>query len=110
VRIPPIAHAYLPETACISFVFESENTVVSKADDDHVPAGVAFPPLLRPEVEHVVQVDIGQQGRRCRALRRTRLAFRDDPFFEYSRLSHLRIKRSMRSSPIRCLKKRISQS
>jgi len=39
-----------------------------------------------PEVEHVVQVDIGQQGRRCRALRRTRLAFRDDPFFEYSRL------------------------
>jgi len=110
VRIPPIAHAYLPEPLGISFVFESENTVVSKADDDHVPAGVAFPPLLRPEVEHVVQVDIGQQGRRCRALRRTRLAFRDDPFFEYSRLKPFADQAEYALVPDPVPQERISQS
>src|ERR1039457_3305145 len=33
------------------------------------PLGVAFPPLVRPQVEDVMQVDVGQKWRDHRALR-----------------------------------------
>jgi len=57
------------ETASIRLVFEAEHEVVRVTHDDHVTARVPTTPLLGPQVEGVVQVDVGQQGRRRRTLR-----------------------------------------
>src|SRR3982750_1235866 len=53
----------VPEASGIGLVLEADHDVIRVADDDHVPAGLAPSPALGPEVEHVVQVDVGQ-GRR----------------------------------------------
>jgi len=38
------------------------HTVVSKAHDDHLTVGLPPPPLPCPQIEHVVQVDVREQG------------------------------------------------
>jgi hypothetical protein len=57
VRMPPTASAAHQKPLGIGFVFEAEDSIISKAHDDHGPVGVALPPLLRPEIEHIVQID-----------------------------------------------------
>jgi len=42
---------------------ESQHEVVGIADHDHVASRLTLSPLVHPKVEHVVQVDIGQQRR-----------------------------------------------
>ena len=45
-------------------VLKPHDEVVRIPHDDHVAVGLRLPPPLDPEVEHVVQVDVGQE-RRC---------------------------------------------
>jgi hypothetical protein len=42
-------------------MLEAHDQVVGVAHDDHVALGFAPPPLLRSQVEDVVQVDVGEQ-------------------------------------------------
>ena len=49
------------ETAGIRLVLEAGDRVIRVADHDHVPLGMAFPPLFYPEVIDVMQVDVRQQ-------------------------------------------------
>jgi hypothetical protein len=42
---------------------EANNDVVGKTHDDHLTVGVPLPPLPCPQIEHVVQVDVCEQGR-----------------------------------------------
>ena len=44
-------------------ILESQHEVVGIADDNHFAPCPALSPLVHPKVEHVVQVDIRQQGR-----------------------------------------------
>jgi hypothetical protein len=76
----------LPEcfqkAAGFPFVLETDNDVVGIAHQDDFPSGVLAAPAVRPEVEHVVQVDIGQYRRDDRVLRRTLLAGNDPARFQ----------------------------
>ena len=42
----------------IRTVFEAKHTVVGKSHDDHVTARMPSPPLIGPQIEHIVQVYI----------------------------------------------------
>jgi len=44
-------------------VLKSHDEVIGPADDDNVAFGSCLPPVLHPEVEHVVQIDVGHQRR-----------------------------------------------
>jgi hypothetical protein len=58
--------------------------VVGVPDDEHVTAGVPRSPLLGPEIEDVVQVDVREQRRNSRPLRRPVFACRPRPVFDHS--------------------------
>jgi hypothetical protein len=54
----------LPEPLGVDLMLEADDDVVSVAHHDDVPMSMALPPLLRPQVEDVIQVDV----RACRQL------------------------------------------
>lgn len=66
-------------------ILESEDIVICVAHDDHFAARVAPPPPLGPQVQHVVQIHVGEQRRYRRPLRCTFVALRPDPVLDYSR-------------------------
>jgi hypothetical protein len=49
------------ETPRIGFVFETQNNIIGISHYEHVALCLAYAPLLGPEIEGVVKVDIGQQ-------------------------------------------------
>ena len=50
-------------------MLEAHDVVVGEPHDDHVPARVPPSPLVGPQVEDVVQVDVRKQRRNRRPLR-----------------------------------------
>ena len=52
-------------------VLESQDEIVRVPNDDDIARGMPPPPLLRPQVEDVVQVHVGKQRRDHRSLRCT---------------------------------------
>jgi hypothetical protein len=42
-------------------VLEADDDVIGLAHDDHIARGFALSPALGPEIEGVVQVDVGQE-------------------------------------------------
>ncbi len=70
----------------IRLVLKGHDEVISPADDDDVAFGFCLAPLLHPEVEHVVQVDVGQQRRGTAALWRSFVAARPPSFFQHARV------------------------
>ena len=58
--LEPRSHR-IPETPRIGCMLEAHHDVVGVAHDDHVAGGFPPPPLLGPEVEDVVQVDVREQ-------------------------------------------------
>src|SRR5262249_10384747 len=57
--LEPLAHV-VPESLGVRLVLKAHDEVVGIAHDDHVAPGLAPSPALGPQVEHVVQVDIGK--------------------------------------------------
>jgi hypothetical protein len=49
------------EPLCVRAMLKPEHDVVGVPDDEHVTAGMPLPPLLGPQVEDVVQVDVCEQ-------------------------------------------------
>src|ERR1039457_6831052 len=84
----PQAHV-LQKPRGLSLMLKSQNTIVGVTHDNHVTGGVTLPPLLRPEIENVVQVNVRHQGRNRRPLWSTLLALRHDPLFKHSGLQPL---------------------
>ena len=76
----------VPEALGIRLVLEADDDIIGIADDDHVARGLAPSPALRPEIEHVVQVDVGEQRRDHRSLPGSRLADHDGPVLQDTRL------------------------
>ena len=58
--LKPRSHR-IPEAPRIGLVLKAHHQIIGVAHDDHVAGGLAPPPLLGPEVEDVVQVDVGKQ-------------------------------------------------
>ena len=58
-----------PEAGRVGLVLEPQHEVVRVAHDDHLAASDALPPLLYPEVEDVVKVDVREERRNGRPLR-----------------------------------------
>ena len=83
--LQPLAHR-VPEAPGVGLVLEADDDIIGIAHDDHVARGLAPSPALGPEVEDVVQVDVGEQRRDHRALPRPRLTDRHDPVFQDARL------------------------
>src|SRR5271169_5357419 len=67
-------------------MLEANDEVVGIPHDDHVARGLAPSPAFGPEVEDVMQVDVGKQRRDYRALPSPPLTDRCDPVFQDARL------------------------
>src|SRR6516225_3508496 len=66
-------------------MLEAGYQIVGVSHDDHVAPGLVPPPALGPEIETVMQVDIGEERRDHRALTRSPVIHCYDPVFEYTR-------------------------
>ena len=44
----------------LRFVLEADDRIVRKADNNQVSGGLAATPLVDPQIEHVVKVDVRQ--------------------------------------------------
>ena len=87
-----LAHTLLqfrPEAFGIVLELESGHDVVGEANGDHVAARPLLTPCLGPEIEDVMEVDVGQQRRCASALRRTLLHDGSFPFFQHARAQPL---------------------
>src|ERR1700720_4702900 len=58
--LEPLAHI-VPEAPGVRLVLEADDNVISIPHEDHVARGLVPSPALGPEVEHVMQVDVGEQ-------------------------------------------------
>src|SRR6476469_7064739 len=58
--LQPLTHL-VEEAPGVALVLEANNEVVSVAHDDHVAHSLTPSPALSPEVEDVVQVEVGQE-------------------------------------------------
>ena len=84
-RRQPLAHR-LKEAAGVGLMLETDDDVVGIAHEDHVAFGFTPSVALGPEVEPVVQVDVGEQRRDRRALPRPLLCGSNLSRFENPRL------------------------
>src|SRR5271168_5119311 len=91
-------------------MLEADDDIIGIAQDDHVALGLALSPALGPEIEGVVQVDVGQERGADRTLRRPPRLATTCPSSITPAFSHLRIRPMTRRSPIRCSTKRTIQS
>src|SRR5438093_9831207 len=65
-------------------MLESDDEVVGKPDDHEVALRLPIPPSLDPEVERVVEIDIGQQRTDTAALDRTDLTPHPLPVLQHA--------------------------
>src|SRR5208283_1590961 len=79
--LQPFAHR-IPEAAGVIPALEADDDVVGVPHHDHVARGLAPSPALGPEIEDVVEIDVGEQRRNHRTLTRPCLLDRHDPVFE----------------------------
>jgi hypothetical protein len=86
---------------CVLFVLQTHHEVVGVANDVHLTARVPLSPLLEPQIEHVVQIHVRQQGTDDPSLRPS-ITSRSSPSSITPAFSHFAISRSRRLSPIRC--------
>ena len=76
----------MQEAAGVALVLETDDEVVGVAHDDHVARGLTLSPAHGPQIEYVVQVDVGQERRDDRALPCPPLTDGHDPVFHDARL------------------------
>jgi hypothetical protein len=69
----------------VALMLEADHQIVGVSHDDHVAPGLVPSPALSPEIETVMQVDIGEERRDHRALTRSPVIHCYDPVFEYTR-------------------------
>jgi len=58
--LEPHSHR-IPEALRIGLVLEAGHDIVGEPNEDYVAGGLSPPPLLGPQIEDVVQVDVGKQ-------------------------------------------------
>jgi len=83
--LEPPSHR-IEETASVVFMLKAQHQIIGIAQDDHVAGSLAPSPACGPEVENVVEVDVGKQRRCHRALPRSSITNRHGPVFQNARL------------------------
>ena len=68
----------------VRLVLKAHHEVISPADDNHVAFGFCLAPVLHPEVEHIVQIDVSQQRRGTAALWRSFFTAPPLAFFQHA--------------------------
>jgi hypothetical protein len=58
--LQPVSH-HAQEALAVSLMLKAHHNIISIADDDHVASGLTPSPAFGPEIEHIVQVDVGQE-------------------------------------------------
>jgi len=86
--IQPLTHR-LQEAPGVILMLEAGDDIVGIAHNDHVARGLTPSPAFGPEIEDVMQVDIGEQRRNHRSLPSPPAAVRHDSVFEDARLEPL---------------------
>jgi hypothetical protein len=84
-RLEPLTHR-IEKVTSVLLVLEAGDQIVDVSHYDHVAPSLASSPALGPEVEDVVQVDVGEERRDHRALTGSPVRCRYDPVFEDARL------------------------
>src|SRR5215472_17004667 len=79
----PVTHR-IKEATCVALVLKADHQIVGISHDDHVAPGLLPSPALSPEVEAVMQVNIGEDRRNHRALACSPVIDCHDPVFEYA--------------------------
>jgi hypothetical protein len=64
-------------------VLEANNKIIGKPHYHHISSGFVCSPLMNPKVQHIVQVDVGQQRTDTAALNRSDLALCALPILEH---------------------------
>jgi len=100
----------LEEPLSVATVLESNDEVVGVSRDYNVATGSLFPPLLDPEVEDLVQVQVREQRRCRRSLRRSFPALHPSTFFHHPCAQPLLDESQHPWSPIRCSTNRTNHS
>src|SRR5215472_2380093 len=77
---------FLPEPLGIRAVLESEHDIVGKPDNNHVTARLLVTPYPDPQVEHVVEIEVGEQWRCTTALWRPLLHPRPLALLQHARV------------------------
>ncbi len=67
-------------------MLETDHDIICISHDDHIARGLPPSPAFRPEVETVVQVDVGQERRNHRPLTGPLVTDGHDPVFKDARL------------------------
>jgi len=75
----------LQEASGLGLVLESDGEIVGIAHDDHIARGLAPAPTLGPEIEDLVQVDVGKKRRCHRPLPGPLVTNRHDSAFKDAR-------------------------
>jgi hypothetical protein len=83
--LEPITHRVEKATSG-ALVLEAGHQIIGIAHDDHVALGLLPSPASGPEVEDVVQVDVGKARRDHRPLSGFPVVYGHDPVFEDARL------------------------
>ena len=58
--LQPVSH-HAQEALAVGLMLKAHHNIISIADDDHVASGLPPSPAFGPEIEHIVQVDVGQK-------------------------------------------------
>jgi hypothetical protein len=77
---------FLPALLGIRLMLESEHDIVGEADDNHVAVGSLLAPHPDPQVEHVVEINVGEQRRCATALRRPFFHPHSLPILQHARV------------------------
>src|SRR5262245_28581680 len=77
---------FFQELLRICSVLEAHHQIVGITDDYHIASRHFLAPGFDPEVEHIMQVHVGEQRRNHGSLRRSYLCLRPLPIFRYSGL------------------------
>jgi hypothetical protein len=51
------------KTVCVGSPLEAEDDIVRIADDDHLTSRILLAPDIHPEIEHIVEIDVGKERR-----------------------------------------------
>src|ERR1700745_194474 len=67
-------------------MLESCNKVIGKPHDQYIALGLCLSPLLDPQIQHVVKIDVGYQRRYTAALNRTDLTAHPFAVLQHARI------------------------
>ena len=72
------------EPLCFAAMLEPYNKVIGKAHDNYVTLSVPVSPLLCPQIEYIVQIDVGEQWAYTAALHCACIELRSSSFLQHT--------------------------